>query len=182
MIPLSRHVMSRLPSWLTAPAGAIRFAVENALGRRVIAWMLLCSFGLALLSSGVQLYVNYRRDVAQIERRLSEIERSSMSALTTSIWNLDIRQLRAELGDIVALPDVSAADFVDVHGMKVAEAGDRQAGAIVRVIRIWSPAGGSGRRVELGTLTIRASLAVICISMSPSREKSSSFEVIWLQR
>jgi signal transduction histidine kinase len=121
--------------------------------------MLLCSFGLALLSSGVQLYVNYRRDVAQIERRLSEIERSSMSALTTSIWNLDIRQLRAELGDIVALPDVSAADFVDVHGMKVAEAGDRQAGAIVRVIRIWSPTSGSGRRVELGTLTIRASLA-----------------------
>jgi len=159
MIPLSRHVIGRLPSWLAAPAGAIRFAVENALGRRVIAWMLLCSFGLALLSGGTQLVVNYRRDVAQIERRLAEIERSSTSALTSSVWNLDLRQLKAELADIVALPDMSSADFVDVHGRRVAEAGERGSGAIVRVIRIWSPDSGPGPRVELGALTIRASLA-----------------------
>jgi signal transduction histidine kinase len=158
MVPLSRHDMRRLPSWLTAPARAVRFAVENALGRRVIAWMLLCSLGLALLSGAAQLVVNYRRDVAQIERRLAEIEQSSTSALTSSIWNLDLRQLQAELADIVALPDMSSADFVDVRGRTVAKAGDSGSGAIVRVIRIWSPDGGPGRRVELGTLTIRASL------------------------
>jgi len=150
--------MRPLPPWLTAPAGAIRFAVENALGRRVVAWMLLCSFGLALLSSVTQLYVNYRRDVAQIERRLAEIERSSTSALTSSIWNLDLQQLKAELADIVALPNMSAADFVDVRGKTIAEAGDRGSGAIVRAIRIWSPDSEPRRRVELGTLTIRASL------------------------
>jgi signal transduction histidine kinase len=121
--------------------------------------MLLCSFGLALLSSATQLYVNYRRDVAQIERRLAEIERSSASALTSSIWNLDLRQLKAELADIVALPNMLAANFVDVRGKTIAEAGDSGPGAIVRAIRIWSPDSGSGRRVELGTLTIRASLA-----------------------
>src|SRR5205814_10648900 len=102
LFPRSSPFLRPSPSWLAAPARAIRFAVENALGRRVIAWMLLCSLVLALVSTAAQLYVNYRRGVAQIERRLSEIERSSTSALTSSIWNLDQAQLKAELGDIGA--------------------------------------------------------------------------------
>ncbi len=156
MIPLSSR---SLRSWLTAPARAVRFAVENALGRRVIAWMLLCCLGLAVVSTAGQMYVNYRRDVAQIEQRLIEIERSSTSALTSAVWNLDQAQLKAQLADIAALPDMSSAVFVDARGKTMAEAGHPTTGAIVRVIPISSPAEHSANRVELGKLTIQASLA-----------------------
>lgn len=159
MIPLSSRSLGRCPSWLTAPARAVRFAVENALGRRVIAWMLLCCLGLAVVSTAGQMYVNYRRDVAQIERRLIEIERSSTSALMSAVWNLDQAQLKAQLADIVALPDMASAAFVDARGKTMAEAGHPTTGAIFRVIPISSPAGHSGNRVELGKLTIQASPA-----------------------
>lgn len=159
MIPLSLRFLRRLPSWLAAPARVVRFAAENALGRRVISWMLLCSFVLALVSTAVQLYVNYFRDVTQIEHRLAEVERSSTSALTSAVWNLDQVQLKAELADIVALPDMSSATFVDARGRTMATAGHEAPGAIVRVIPIHSPDQRSGSRMELGKLTIRASLA-----------------------
>ena len=159
MIPLPSRFLGRCPSWLTAPVRAVRFAVENALGRRVIAWMLLCCLGLAVVSTAVQMYANYRRGVAQIEQRLVEIERSSTSALTSAVWNLDQAQLIAQLADIVALPDMSSAVFVDTRGKTMAEAGHPTTGAIVRVIPISSPAEHSGNRVELGKLTIQASLA-----------------------
>ena len=159
MIPPSLRFLCRLPSWLAAPARVVRFAAENALGRRVISWMLLCSFVLALVSTAVQLYVNYLRDVAQIEQRLAEVERSSTSALTSAVWNLDQAQLKAELADIVALPDMSSATFVDARGRTMATAGHEAPGAIVRVIPIHSPDERSGSRMELGKLTIRASLA-----------------------
>jgi signal transduction histidine kinase len=159
MIPLSLRFPGRCPAWLAAPVRAMRFAVENTLGRRVITWMLLCSLGLALVSTAGQLYVNYRRDIAQIEQRLVVIERSSMSALTSAVWNLDQAQLKAQLADIVALPDMSSAAFVDARGKTMAEAGDPTKGAIVRVIPILTPAEHSGSRLELGRLTIRASLA-----------------------
>jgi len=158
MIPLSSRLLSRPPSWLAVPARTVRFAVGNALGRRVITWMLLCSLGLAVVSTAGQLYVNYLRNVAQIERRLTEVERSSTSALTSAVWNLDQTQLKAELVDIVALPDMSSAAFVDAHGRTLAEAGGRSTGAIVRVIPIFSPGERTGGRVELGKLTLRASL------------------------
>ncbi len=121
--------------------------------------MLLCSFALALVSTAAQLYVNYLRDVAQIERRLAEVERSSTSALTSAVWNLDQGQLKAELADIVALPDMSSATFVDARGRTMATAGHAAPGAIVRVIPISSPDERSGSRMQLGVLTIRASLA-----------------------
>ena len=159
MIPLPSRFLGRCPSWLTAPVRAVRFAVENALGRRVIAWMLLCCLGLAVVSTAGQMYVNYRRDVAQIEQRLIEIERSSTSALTSAVWDLDQAQLKAQLADIVALPDMSSAVFVDARGKTMAEAGHPTTGAIVRVIPISSPTEHSGNRVELGNLTIQASLA-----------------------
>ena len=159
MNPLSLRFLRRLPSWLAAPARVVRFAAENALGRRVISWMLLCSFVLALVSTAVQLYANYLRDVAQIEQRLAEVERSSTSALTSTVWNLDEAQLKAELTDIVALPDMSSATFVDARGRTMATAGHAAPGAIVRVIPISSPDERSGSRIELGNLTIQASLA-----------------------
>jgi len=158
---LSSRRVRRFPTWLAAPARAVRFAVENALGRRVIAWMLLCSLGLAVVSTAGQLYVNYHRDVAQIKRRLVETERSSTSALTSAVWNLDQAQLKAQLVDIVALPDMSSATFVDANGKTMAEAGDATAGAIARVIPIYSPDEHPGSRVELGKLTIRASLSSV---------------------
>src|SRR6516225_4639650 len=158
-IPISSRVPRRPPSWLSAPARTVRFAVENALGRRVIAWMLLCSLGLALVSTAGQLYVNYHRDVAQIERRLGEIERSSTSALTSAVWNLDQAQLKAQLVDNGAVLDMSSATFVDAHGKTMAEAGDAATGAITRIIPIYSPDERAGSRVELGKLTIRASLS-----------------------
>jgi len=159
MTPFSSRILHRSPPWFAAPARAVRFAVENALGRRVIAWMLLCSFGLAIASTAGQLYVNYHRDIAQIERRLVEIERSSTSAVTSAVWNLDQVQLKAQLVDMVALPDVSSAAFVDARGETMAEAGGKTAGAVNRVVPIFAPDERSGRGAELGKLTIQASLA-----------------------
>jgi len=88
-----RPMSTRFP----APVRALLNAFGNSLDGASSHGCWLCSFGVAMVSTVAQLWVTYLRDVAQIERRLTEIERSSTSALAFAAWNLDLGQLHAEL-------------------------------------------------------------------------------------
>jgi len=139
---------------------AMRGALANALGRRVIAWILLSSCVIALLSATVQLYALYHREVAQIERNLDALEHSSLAGLAFAVWNFDQPQIEAQLAGLRALPDVSYVSVSDNDGKVLAQAGVRPDDAVVHryPIVITPSAGFAHDRTRIGTLTVGATL------------------------
>lgn len=92
---------ARAPGWLPSFAEH-----RSGIGLRLLFFILLFSSAVTLGSTVLQLYVDYRRDVSNIERRLDEIERSYAGSLASSLWNLDVPQLKVQLEGLLKLPDM----------------------------------------------------------------------------
>jgi len=115
--------------------------------------ILLFSGLLALLATGFQLFVDYRRDVRAIQTRMDQIESSYVRGLENSLWTFDAEQVNTQLEGILKLPDLRFLELTTVAGERFT------AGALP----------GGGGRIEraftlrhgtetLGTFRITASL------------------------
>ncbi len=90
------------------------FASHRGIGRRLLVSIVLFSSVVTLLATLFQLYLDYQRDVGDIERRLAEIESSYIDSIGASLWNLDIDQLGLQLEGIMRLPDLQAVQIVEL--------------------------------------------------------------------
>ncbi|QBM16792.1 hypothetical protein MARI_08860 [Marinobacter sp. JH2] len=84
-----------------------RFRRTSPLSFRLLSWILIFSSALTLLASGIQIYSDYRNDLANIEDRMEVIESSYASSLTRSLWALDQKLLQTQMEGILSLPDIS---------------------------------------------------------------------------
>ena len=134
--------------------------LRNGIGLRLLAGVLLFSSAITLLLTCLQLYLDYRRDVGTIERRMSEIEGSYLRSLGEGLWNLDERQLELQVDGILHLPAirfVEVREATDRADPMVVTAGSHQAGAAVhREFPIFHTVHGAEQR--LGVLSIEATL------------------------
>jgi diguanylate cyclase (GGDEF)-like protein len=73
---------------------------------RLLILILLFSTAVTLVSSGLQLYFEYRRDVDAIQTRLDQVGDGYLVGLAGSLWNLDAVQLRLQLEGMLRLPDM----------------------------------------------------------------------------
>lgn len=92
-----------------------RRLLGSGIGRRLFGYILLFSAVITLLLSGLQLYLEYRRDLASVEARIVELRRSTLDSIAHSLWNVDSEQLRLQLEGIHRLPDVQAVSVVDTE-------------------------------------------------------------------
>ncbi|MGC8120497.1 EAL domain-containing protein [Marinobacter sp. VGCF2001] len=83
-----------------------RFRAASPLSFRLVAWILLFSSAFSLLAAGVQIYSDYREDLAKIEQRLRVIESGYSSSLAQSLWALDQKHLQTQMDGIISLPDI----------------------------------------------------------------------------
>lgn len=73
---------------------------------RIPILILLFSVVAALISTGIQLYVEYQSQMDQIKKRINQIELSSPDILAASIWKLDEEQIKIQLNSMLQIPDV----------------------------------------------------------------------------
>ncbi|NMG31156.1 response regulator [Aromatoleum evansii] len=98
--------------WLRRLPGYRR---EHPLAHRVTIYVLACSLGFALLSTALQVAIEYRREMRSIEERIELIHSSYLASLARSVWDLDEEQLRLQLQGI--------SDFPDIGGLRLDGAG-----------------------------------------------------------
>jgi PAS domain S-box-containing protein len=134
--------------------------LRSGIGLRLLASVLLFSSAITLLLTLLQLYLDYRRDVGTIDRRLSEIEASYRRSLGEGLWNLDARQLELQVDGILHLPAirfVEVREATDRADPMVVTAGSHHANAAVhREFPIFHAFHGAEQR--LGVLSIEATL------------------------
>jgi diguanylate cyclase (GGDEF)-like protein len=87
----------------------------GGIGRRLFAYILLFSALITLALTAVQMHLEYRRELATVEARILELERSSLDSMGRALWNLDLEQLRLQLEGIRRLPDVTAVTVTELR-------------------------------------------------------------------
>jgi PAS domain S-box-containing protein len=133
--------------------------LRRGIGPRLLVRVLLFSVVSTLVLTLSQLYLDYRRDTAAINGRMSEIADSYGHSLGEGLWNLDRRQLELQIEGILRFPAVrfvEVRETTDRGAPMVVSGGARGDRPSVRhQFPLFRPA--RGEQHQLGVLTVEAS-------------------------
>jgi len=123
------------------------------LGRRLLGAIVLASTGLALLATAIQLYLDYSRDVSEIDTEFAQVESAYLDTLASSLWSFDKNQTQLQLSGMLKMRDLRYAQLKG-HAGEQFEAGAPPSGAgMTRRYVLHAP---TASREALGTLTVVA--------------------------
>ncbi len=94
------------------------------LGRRLVLLTLLASGLIATFITGIQLYLEYDREVSDIRKRFVEIETAYLPSVRQGLWVMDHQALQVLADGIRQLPDFEYA-AIHVEHQTVASSGTR---------------------------------------------------------
>ena len=86
---------------------------KKPLTRKLLVYILFFSSIFAVLSTAFQLYLDYTRDVGQIEKQIQLIQNSYTKPLAEHVWDVDKSQAEIVLTSILNLPDIQYVELVD---------------------------------------------------------------------
>ena len=136
------------------------FRPHRGIGFRLLGIVVLFSSAVTLVLTSIEFYLDYRRGVDAVDARLDEIGAGYGGALAEGLWNVDARQIKAELDGVLRLPTITFARVAEsgatANPLVVAAGTERKAEVKTRAFPIIYSAGGTVR--EIGTLTVQASL------------------------
>jgi|GEM_PF-503582 len=137
--------------------------LQRGIGLRLLAYIILFSTVVTLLSTLFELYFDYRRDVGAIEQRMSEVERTSLDSVAGSLWNLDTIELHLQLEGLQRLPDMQMVELRETGSLDkpvVIRVGIPMTGSVLN--REYPLYHGLGtQRHQIGELTLQASLTSV---------------------
>ncbi|MEZ4527553.1 MAG: ATP-binding protein [Desulfobacterales bacterium] len=80
--------------------------MKSAIARKMIFCILLFSSVITLLSTLVQLHMDYRRDIDLIEDSIRQIKETRLESITRSVWDMNLEVVRIQLEGILKLRDM----------------------------------------------------------------------------
>lgn len=136
---------------------------NNRLARKHLFYVVACSSFFAVLITCIQLYFDYKKDVAEIDDDFAMIEKSYIPSILSSIYNFDNQQLKLLLMGILKLRDVVYVEIYkesNDHRKILASTGDVNAsGSLSRHYPLVYQR--KEKTLLLGTLHVQASLAAV---------------------
>lgn len=81
--------------------------LTHLLGRKVLIYILLASTVLSLFVTAIQLYNDYRYDLAELEQELLAIEASHLDSLSLNLWDFQDKAIEQQIGGIQRLPFIN---------------------------------------------------------------------------
>jgi PAS domain S-box-containing protein len=130
---------------------------HNRLGWRFAGLILLFSSVVTLFSTALELSLDYRRDVGDIDARLAQIRSSYGESLASSLWITSARDLQLQLQGILRLPDLNYVEVVTEQNQLVQKLGTAQRSNVVR-LRFPLYFTHRQRVVQIGAVQLEASL------------------------
>lgn len=106
----------------------------------------------ALLSTGFQLYIDYRRDVGEIESTFEQVDQSYLPTIANALWATNREELQVAINGLVRLPNVRYV-VVRENGKNWAQAGSPKLQNI-RVREYALTRFHRGTSLNIGTLSV----------------------------
>ena len=103
------------------------YAQDHPLGYRMMIYVTACSCAFILLSTALQLTLDYRRELSSVSQQTELIRSSYLTNLAKSLWDLDKAQIKLQLKGIQSLPDVTflKLQYSDTNGSLEMSAGQQ---------------------------------------------------------
>ncbi|GMR20621.1 MAG: hypothetical protein BMS9Abin36_1217 [Gammaproteobacteria bacterium] len=137
----------------------LNFNLENyksGIARRLIIYVVLFSSFITLLATAMQLYRDYDNDVNLIEDQLLQVQKVHLKTLTATLWASDTKELKTHLEGVSRIRDMQFLEVRDREKVWVSVGTPQSENVMSRQYpMIYTH---RGRNIEIGTLTIVASL------------------------
>ncbi len=111
VLPPSMPLSPKLTS-ARSPGGLFHRVGGGRLSHRLLVYIFAFSTLVAVISALVQSYANYRKDVANIRERMTQIQTSYVENIVQSLWSLDDDSVRTQLQGIQHLPDIAYVEII----------------------------------------------------------------------
>jgi len=136
----------------------VRF-LKSSIAARLIWALLCCSLILIILTSAILFYYEYSREIRLLDKRVHEIEESTVPALANSIWLADWEMVRLQAEGIQRMPAIHRVEL-EVDGREVlAIGGEAYDGASRHTFPLVHKY--MGREIPLGSLALYADLNAV---------------------
>lgn len=89
-----------------------RKGFHSGIARRFMLSTIMCSTLLAILITGIQLYIDYRSDLSSLYEDLDNIEESRVPSLINSVWNIDEALINSQLEGILQLDGIEQVEVL----------------------------------------------------------------------
>ncbi len=94
------------PSTITEAFRPPPRSLRRGIGWRLLLAIVLFSSVVTVVMTALQLYMDYRSEVEDIQDRFRDIEKSYLASLGGSLWSLDVDQIQLLIDGIKHLPDM----------------------------------------------------------------------------
>ncbi|KQZ81512.1 hybrid sensor histidine kinase/response regulator [Pseudomonas sp. Root562] len=133
---------------------------SGGLLRRLLLFILLFSLCFTVLASSVQLYIEYRREMREIDSRMELIRAGYLASLERSLWDLNQEQLNVQLRGLVDFSDVARVHLIS-NDFDLVQGNPRPIGPlrIERFVLDYQPPSGPLR--QLGELEVSTDLGAV---------------------
>lgn len=85
--------------------------LKSPLAKRLILYMILFSAAITLLTTSIQLYSEYQRDVKGLESQFRQINDVHLRSLSQSLWATNYPELRIQLEGMIETPNIIYASI-----------------------------------------------------------------------
>ncbi|WP_291326550.1 PAS domain S-box protein [Desulfovibrio sp. UCD-KL4C] len=90
------------------------FRKGQVLPYRLLIYILICSSFFTVLGTSVQLYMEYKSDVGDIDQALSQIESSYVDTISASLWDINVDHVMIQLEGAKKLPGIRYLEVSDM--------------------------------------------------------------------
>jgi len=131
-------------------------SINGSLARRLSAYVILVSTFIAIFTSAIQIYTEYKREVKSLHSGLEHIEQTHLSNISSRLWVLDNKELKSTLESLLSLPSVKYIAVYDNNKLFLDVGENTGINVVERNYELFY--NHNHKKVRLGTLTVKASL------------------------
>lgn len=103
----------------------------SAIARRLIFYIVLCSTLITIITTAVQLYLDYKHDLSLIDVRIQEIKNIHLSTISEALWTTDKTNLDILLNGLIRIQDTQHVQVTE-NGKVIALAGSPSDTNVIR--------------------------------------------------
>lgn len=81
---------------------------------RLLIYILICSSFFTIIGTSVQLFMEYRSDVGEIQKGMGQIENSYVNTIAASLWDINIDHVKIQLEGALKLPGMRYLEVVEM--------------------------------------------------------------------
>ena len=129
---------------------------KNKIARKLVLLIVLFSSLITVITTGIQLFRDYRHDLNQIDSHLNMFRTVYLQGLTNSVWQFDETQLKIQMEGLLRLQDIEYIEITP-EGSGPWSAGEKKSknivGISVPMVQIYQ-----NREYPIATLYVQAGL------------------------